>query len=304
MDLVKLTGATKDYIWGGDKLKSWGKKALTPTIAESWELSFNEDGPSLIASGPFAGKALKDVATRNDIGSVPASFRFFPVLIKLIDAAENLSVQVHPSDAYALAHEGQYGKTEMWYVIEAKPHAGLYVGFRRAVSEDEVRQAIQQDTVMDLLSFYEVRPGDVFFIPAGTVHAIGKGVTLLEIQQNSTLTYRLYDFGRLGKDGQPRPLHVEKALQVLNFQPYQAPRFKKPLLGRSAYFSSSLHVLNGEETLVSDSLSFKSLTFVSPSEGDFGGLPFQEGDTFFLPASKKAVMKGRGVYVLTEVRKW
>jgi len=302
MDIVKLQGATKDCLWGGIKLRLWGKAAPTPQIAESWELSFNDEGPSLIASGPNQGRLLKDLATKEDLGTVPASFRFFPVLIKLIDAAKDLSVQVHPSDQYALQNENQYGKTEMWYVIECEPGSGLYVGFKRPTSEKEVRSAVLNGTITNLLSFHEVKPGETYFIPSGTVHAIGKGVTLLEIQQNSTLTYRLYDYGRLDANGNPRPLHLEKALKVLNYEPYNPPSFTKPLIGRSSYFSSSVHTLKGEERISAPASSFKSLTFVSEAEGTLEGIPFRKGDTFFVPASKKGLLKGSGSYVLTEVK--
>jgi len=302
MDIVKLRGATKDYLWGGSKLRLWGKEAPTPKIAESWELSFNDEGPSLIASGPNKRRLLKDLATKEDLGTVPASFRFFPVLIKLIDAAKDLSIQVHPSDQYALRNESQYGKTEMWYVIESEPGSGLYVGFKRPTSLEEVRSAVLNGTITSLLSFHEVKSGETYFIPSGTVHAIGKGVTLLEIQQNSTLTYRLYDYGRLDADGKPRPLHLVKALEVLDYEPYNPPSFTEPLIGQSSYFSSSVHTLKGEDLISASLSSFKSLTFVSEAEGTLDRIPFHKGDTFFVPASKKGLLKGSGTYVLTEVK--
>jgi mannose-6-phosphate isomerase len=302
METLKLQPATKDYIWGGTKLKKWGKQAASENIAECWELSFNDDGPSMIASGPETGKLLKDVATPKDLGSLPAAFPFFPVLIKLIDAASNLSVQVHPSDDYALSHEGQYGKTEMWYVIEAEPHAGLYIGFKRQTSEEEVRKAIADDTILSLLNFAEVKPGEVYFIPSGTVHAIGGGVTLLEIQQNSTLTYRLYDYHRLGKDGKPRQLHLEKGLKVLNYGPYDPPKFVKPLIGQSPYFSVYEYDVAKKNKLEADATSFLSLTFTS-GQGKLAGIAYRKGDTFFVPASQKATIEGTGRYVMTKVEK-
>ena len=148
------------------------------------------------------------------LGTEAAKFEFFPVLVKLIDAASNLSVQVHPDDAYALANEGQYGKTEMWYVVECEPGAGMYCGFKRKVSKEELEIALNNGTITDLLNFIEVKKGDCLFIKSGTVHAICGGVLVYEIQQNSTLTYRLYDYGRVGADGKPRELHIAKALEV------------------------------------------------------------------------------------------
>ncbi len=300
MKLVKTRPATKDYIWGGTKLKNWGKQSNSTNIAECWELSFNQSGPTIIDSGIDSEKPLMDVATKEDIGTIPASFEFFPVLIKFIDSASNLSVQVHPSDDYALKNEGQYGKTEMWYIISADPHCGLYVGFKKKTSSEEVRSKIKDGSIMDLLNFVEVKPGECYFIKSGTVHAIGGGVTLIEIQQNSTLTYRLYDYNRLGKDGKPRELHVEKALKVLDYEPYNPPKFKKPLIGECKYFSSSVYDVK-DTTIKTDKASFKSLSFLG-GKGTFGDLPYKNGDTFFLPANQEAKLSGTGKVVITEVK--
>src|SRR5574344_1528340 len=262
MEIVKLIPATKDYIWGGTTFKSWGKQAPYSHIAECWELSFNKVGPSIIASGDNKGKPLMDVASKEDVGAKASSFPFFPVLIKFIDSESNLSVQVHPSDSYALKNEGQFGKTEMWYIISAKPHCGLYIGFKRKTNAEEVAAAIEDGSITNLLNFVEVKPGECYFIKSGTVHAIGGGVTLMEIQQNSTLTYRLYDYGRVGKDGKPRELHVEKALKVLNYEPYNPPKFTLPVLGECSYFVSSLRHSEGSFEVKASSRSFVSLTFV------------------------------------------
>ena len=300
MELVKTKPATKDYIWGGTKLKKWGKEAESSHIAECWELSFNASGPTIIDSGEDKGKLLMDVCKKEDIGTIPSSFEFFPVLIKFIDSDGNLSVQVHPSDEYALKNENQYGKTEMWYIIDNEPHSGLYIGFKKKTNAEEVRKAVQEDTILDLLNFQEVKPGQCYFIKSGTVHAIGKGVTLIEIQQNSTLTYRLYDYHRLGKDGKPRELHVEKALKVLDYNPYNPPKFEKPLIGESKYFSSSVLPVK-KTTIKASPSSFKSLSFLG-GEGTIGGIPYRNGDTFFLPAGKETVLEGTGKVVVTEVK--
>ena len=302
MEIVKLSPAIKSYIWGGKKLISWGKKTTLDSISECWELSFNGDGPCLVASGKDAGKELRSVAGAKELGSNVTPFAFFPVLIKLIDSADNLSIQVHPSDDYALKNEGQYGKTEMWYIIEAEPHAGLYVGFKRKTSPEEVRQAIQDGSIVDLLNFHEVKPGETYFISSGTVHAIGKGVTLLEIQQNSTLTYRLYDYGRLDKTGHPRELHVEKALKVLNYEPYNPPKFTAPILGACSYFTTSLVHSTGSLKIEASSKSFVCLTFVGEEKGTFAGVSYQKGDTFFVPASHTGLVEGKATIVKTEVK--
>ncbi len=300
MEIVKLKPACKDYIWGGDLLKKWGKESESSTIAECWELSFNPSGPSVIASGKETGKLLMDVATKEDIGEVPASFAFFPVLIKLINSAANLSVQVHPSDEYALKNEGQFGKTEMWYVISAEPGCGLYVGFKQKTSPEEVASRIEDGTIMDILNFIEVKPGETYFIPSGTVHAIGKGVTVIEIQQNSTLTYRLYDYKRIGKDGKERELHVEKALKVLKYEPYERPDFQLPLVGSCPYFTSYRYQVDEKAKVEAKPFSFASITFLS-GKGTVEGIPYRKGDTFFIPAGKIGHIDGTGDYVLTEV---
>ncbi len=302
MDAVKLKSELKEYIWGGKELRlHYGKDYGPKKVAESWELSFNDQGPSIIASGKDVGKALKDVTTKEDIGELPAKFEFFPVLIKLINSDSNLSVQVHPSDEYALKNEGQYGKTEMWHVLSAKPGAGLYLGWKRKTNASEVKEAIEKGTITELLNFVEVKPGDDYFIPSGTVHAIGAGVTLIEIQENSTLTYRLYDYGRVGADGKPRELHIEKGLKVLSYEPYTKPFFQKPLIGECPFFSSSIYYLNGLLDIETSKSSFKAITFVS-GEGVLNGIHFLKGDSFFIPASSKAHLEGAGEYVITEVK--
>lgn len=299
METVKLKPATKDYIWAGKNLKLWGKQAPYDKIAECWELSFHKDGPSLIDSGTDKGKKLRDVARKEDIGEYVSAFPFFPVLIKLIDSGDNLSVQVHPSDDYALQNENSFGKTERWHVIHHEKGAGLYVGFKRDTSLEEVERALKEGTILSLLNFFPVEDGEDYFIPSGTIHAIGKGVTVIEIQQNSNLTYRLYDYNRVGKDGKPRELHIEKALKVIDTRAYKPIAFEKPLIGECKYFSSSLHKA-GEETVKADKDSFISLTFLS-GEGKVNDLPYHALDTFFIPANKKAVLKGSGSYVLTRV---
>jgi mannose-6-phosphate isomerase len=205
MEALRLDPAYKDYIWGGQKLKTeYGKTTELAVVAESWELSLHEAGLSRIAGTDVT---LRDWLRRP---------KDFPILVKLIDAKEDLSVQVHPGDDYAFAKGNRRGKTEMWYVIDHDPDAVLYIGFKRDVTRREISEAVRTGSFTELLRKVTVRRGDVYFIPAGTVHAIGKGNLIAEIQQNSDTTYRLYDYGRLGPDGQPRQLHVEQALDVID----------------------------------------------------------------------------------------
>ena len=302
MDVVKLKQASKDYIWSGTKLAKLGKPNKNGRVAETWELSFLDEGPSIIASGTYKSKTLKEVASNLDIGSIPSSFPYFPTLIKLIDAGDNLSVQVHPSDEYALENEHQYGKTEMWHVLDNEPGSGLYVGFNKDYTLEEIEDALNKGNILDLLNFFEVKPGDTYFIPSGTIHAIGKGVTLIEIQQSSTLTYRLYDYNRIDKDGNKRPLHIEKALKVINPHKYEPISFDNGCIGRCKYFAVYKKDVAKENMIINDETSFSSITFIK-GKGKLNGINYKIGDTFFIPASKKALIIGNGEYILTKLEK-
>lgn len=238
-DAVKLLPAFKDYLWGGTKLKEkYNKHSDLEKVAESWELSTHKDGPSTVSGGEFDGMTLNEYIEKNKgcIGSSAEKFEYFPILIKFIDAHGNLSVQVHPNDDYALKAEGEYGKTEMWYVLEADKDASLYYGVSRKLSKDEFRERINNNTLLEVLNKVPVKKGDVFFIPSGTIHAIGKGIVICEIQQNSNTTYRVYDYGRLDKNGNPRELHIEKAIDVSNLSP--SPVQKSPESGNNVVLAS------------------------------------------------------------------
>lgn len=302
METCKLVPSVKETLWAGDKLSKYGKKSQDGRIAECWELSFHNDGPCSISSGPYSGRFLKDEATEKDIGTYASSFPFFPVLIKLIDAGKDLSVQVHPSDDYALKNENSFGKTEMWHVLSVDEGCGLYVGLKKDTSKEEIQKALNEGTILSLLNFFKVRPGENYFIPSGTIHAIGKGVTLIEIQQNSNLTYRLYDYNRVDKDGHRRPLHIQKALAVIDCSKYEPICFKGNVIGSCKYFTSWVYKVSAKPEIASDSSSFSSLTFLY-GKGEVNGIPYKTYDTFFIPAGQKASIKGEGEYVLTSVLK-
>lgn len=213
----------KDYLWGGTRLKTeFGYETDQDIAAEAWVLACHKDGTSVVTNGPLAGQPL-DVALEHfgpaALGDKAASFPVFPLLIKLIDARDRLSVQVHPSDAYALRVEGEYGKTEMWYVVDCEPGATLIYGFNRGLTKEEFRRRIEDNTLLEVCHVVPVEKGDVFFIEAGTLHAIGAGILIAEVQQNSNTTYRVSDYGRLGADGRPRPLHIDKAVDVTRTEP-------------------------------------------------------------------------------------
>ena len=300
MEILKMFPVLKDYIWGGNKLVTeWGKKA-EGKVAESWELSAHRDGSSGIEGRP--GITLRDVVNAQNMGSNCRGLDRFPVLIKLIDAEQKLSVQVHPGDEYALSREDDLGKTEMWYIADCEQGAGIYLGFSRDVTREEVEKSIADGTVEGLLNFIPVKKGDSFLIEAGTIHAICAGVTICEIQQNSNVTYRVYDYGRVDKFGKKRELHVEKALDVLKYKKYE-PQGKRQggVIASCRYFTVEEHSFWGRLELFCGKESFNAVS-VLEGEGGIEGIPFKKGDTFFVPAGfGRYALKGEGLFLLTKV---
>lgn len=291
-ELFKLAPALKDYIWGGDILKNrFGKFSDMPVIAESWELSTHPDGPSLIATGELAGTELSGVLSRES----------FPILIKLIDAKESLSVQVHPDDDYALKVEGEPGKTELWVIIDCEKDAFLYHGFDRHVTRKEVRQRMEDGSLLDILKKRFVKPGDAIFIPAGTIHAIGGGILLAEVQQASNSTYRVFDYGR------GRPLHVEKALDVMRLEPsdHDLPEAKLLCAGQGyvleqivqcPYFTVQRLSLEGQ-FIMSETVDMALLCLEGAVTLESGGAPIYAGtgDCVFCPESANGlIIRGAG----------
>ena len=295
MPAYELTPACKDYLWGGQRLKTdYHISSECTPLAEAWVLSCHPDGPSVLADGPAAGQTLPQYISDhpNCLGQNCTRFQDFPFLVKLIDAKADLSIQVHPSDAYALMHEGQYGKTEMWVVLDADPDAYLYFGLARTVTREELARRIHDHTLTEILRKMPVHKGDVFFIPAGTLHAICRGIVLAEIQQNSNVTYRVYDYGRLGTDGKPRALHIRQALDVATLCPTQQQTFA-PHIGECAYFTTDR--LSGSFKDTVDSASFTGL-LITEGEGTLTmqreTTPLRKGDCLFLPS-------GSGTYSVT-----
>ncbi len=297
--VVKLKPVVKSYIWGGQYFQKFGK-GDQDVISELWELSLRDNNSSIIASGKFSGKPLNEVITKEDVGPVQARFPYFPLLIKLIDAKRDLSVQVHPSDDYALKNEKSFGKSEMWHIIDADEGAGLYVGLKENSSKEEIERRLKDGTILEALNFVHVKPGDTYIINPGTIHAIGAGVRLIEIQQNSDLTYRLYDYNRLDKDGNPRELHIEKALKVIDYSKYNFKNNKGSVLADNQYFKVRRESFDGELEIKADGESFISFTIIE-GNGTVDGEKAQQFDTFFLPYGAKCTLKGKGVVVLSEV---
>ena len=306
MAMVRLLPAFKDYLWGGTKLKeNYNKKSDLDIVAESWELSTHKDGQSIVDSGEDQGMLFGDYLQKlgkEALGTKGAAFENFPILIKFIDAKGNLSIQVHPNNEYAMRVEKEYGKTEMWYVLEAEPDASLVYGFRHTMTPERLRQSLAEGTLEADLQSVPVSKNDAFLIPAGTVHAIGAGILLAEIQQSSNLTYRLYDYNRTDANGNKRPLHIEKAVATVDYQQKPLPEqnrtveqkdgYTEEVLCACPYFQvSRLHLQAATPALaaaVSTTNAFAVLLCISGSgtmTAETGEtLVFQKGQCVFVPA--------------------
>lgn len=313
-----LKPAFKDYLWGGTKLRDdFGKKCSLDKVAESWELSCHKDGSSVIDNGNDKSMTLPeyiDKYGRDVLGTKCRKFENFPVLIKLIDAKDNLSVQVHPDNEYALKTEGEYGKTEMWYIVDCEENASLLYGFKQSISPEEFRKRIEENTLLEVTNSVKVKKGDVFFIKAGTLHAIGKGILIAEIQQNSNTTYRIYDYGRKDKFGNSRELHIGKACEVtdLNVSPeLSAPKselfngYRITHLGSCDYFNSKLIDLDNEYKLYADETSFMHILildgYINVSSDHFN-TALKKGDSIFFPASSgEFLLKGKCKFIITNI---
>lgn len=306
-----LRPSGKDYLWGGSRLNDEFEKNidLNP-LAETWECSSHPDGPSYVVGGEFGGKKLAEVLKTHPeyLGTRHKGENALPILIKFIDAKKDLSVQVHPTDTYAKEHEnGQLGKTEMWYVLDASKDAKLVYGLKRDRTEEQMRKAIAEGTLMKDLQWVPVKKDDLFFIEAGTIHAIGAGALVAEIQENSNLTYRLYDYDRVGKDGKKRELHVDKALQVANLkssaeprQPLRVLKYRQglayELLTRCKYFEVYRMIVNTERRQKvhyrADEIAFRVLLCVNGCgtiSSEDGSITFYKGDCIFVPADSETL---------------
>lgn len=302
--------ACKDYIWGGDRLKKdYGVVSDLDPLAEAWVLSCHPEGLSLIDEGGAGIRTLKeyiDLSGPGVLGKNVASFKTFPMLVKLIDAAKDLSIQVHPDDEYALLHENENGKTEFWYILDSAEDAYIYLGFKKSISDEEFRERIRDNSILEVLNRVPVKKGDVFFIEPGTLHAIGGGTVLAEVQQNSNLTYRIYDYGRKGPDGKERTLHVDKALDVTRLKPAFERKREGDILARSRYFVTRLADIENSYTFDTTEDSFTHVLMVSGegsfSSGDGKELSYKKGDSFFIPAvSGSLCFKGDGEMLISTV---
>ena len=319
--LVKLSPALRECIWGGVNLsKVLGKKLYgKKKVGESWELSTHPGGESVVADGKYAGKTLKqfiEIIGREKLGWKCQAFSEFPLLIKFIDAHRSLSIQVHPSDEYAFPHENEYGKNELWYVVDAKPDAYIYAGFNRNVTRSEVLRRIHDGSLEEILQKIPVKAGQTYFLHTGMVHAIGVGCIICEIQQSSNVTYRLYDYDRKNERGEPRELHIEKALDVLNYKSslrefVQRDRSEpygngtRTLLGDCKYFSASKYDAKGEISIAVDYSSFCAFVVLEGRGKVVAGdgvsvKTFKRGETFF-GVAHKYVFRSKGKISLIAV---
>ncbi|RHP48293.1 cupin domain-containing protein [Clostridiaceae bacterium AF31-3BH] len=293
-EIVRMEPAFKDNLWGGTRLRDvYGKKCDYDIVAESWELSTHKAGQSIVATGKNKGLMLGEYINRfgrGILGWKCDPYERFPLLIKFIDSRESLSIQVHPGDDYALQKEDEYGKNELWYVVDCEPESYLYCGFSRDTDEAEVRRRIEDGTLTEILNKIPVKKGDSYFIENGTVHAIGPGVLICEIQQSSNVTYRLYDYQRRDKYGELRELHIDKAMEVTNFHEKDMEAAKTM---ECKYFSIEKSVFDGEVSFNLDDSSFRAFVVLEGGGQVSCGeesLAYRSADCFFVPAGKKTVV--------------
>lgn len=302
----KFRPVYKDYIWGGRNLEKLGKRLPESIVAESWEVSCHPDGASIIDNGEFGGTTLPQLI--NQYGQAilgnglnENGIKKFPLLVKFIDANDDLSVQVHPDDNYANTHEnGEYGKNEMWYIISAKPGAKLVYDVVPGTTGQSLQKAVEENNIESCLKSVNVSSGDVINIPSGLIHAVGKGILLAEVQQNSNTTYRIYDYNRKDKEGNKRPLHIKKALDVIDFNSYGRKEIyrgleipivdgsSKRFLAANNYFSAELYnIIEGIEE-DADGSRFYIYTFIE-GEGEIsynsGSIKVKLGESVLIPAT-------------------
>ncbi len=313
---LKFSPILKERLWGGTKLKDVLGKPITNDITgESWELSAVSGDVSEVANGTLAGTSLQqliDAHADTLLGkSVVARFgKEFPILIKFIDAKKDLSIQLHPNDALAKERHNSFGKTEMWYIMDADPDANLIVGFNKDVSQEEYAKSLEDDTLLSLLNYESVQEGDTFFINTGKIHAIGAGVLLAEIQQTSDVTYRVFDFNRRDKEGNLRELHTDLALDAIDYKKkddfkvgYSKDENTSNTMVDCPYFKTNFLKLTSDliiDTAARDSFTiFMCVSGKAVISNEYGTAPIQKGETILLPAASSEIrIKSVGAQLL------
>ena len=304
----KLSYVTKSPIWGGTRLRrEWGKQSEAETVGESWELTVRKEEKSRITNGAYAGRTLESVIAEAGRNLIAPDYtgREFPLLVKLIGACDRLSVQVHPDDAYAARVEHDRGKTEMWYIVEADEGAEIICGLREGATKEDFAAAVADGDPERVLKHCRVRPGESYFIPAGLPHAIGKGILIAEIQQNCDLTYRVYDYNRRQPDGSLRPLHIQKALEVV--RPFTDEEIAEiryarrsdtlangEILADCSYFRVERLRLCGSHRLPACAAMRHILCLGGKAALLCGGetYPLRKGDSWFLPPMPELQIEG------------
>ena len=307
MEPLKFSPLLKSTIWGGDKIKAFKHLDTDQqNVGESWEMSGVAQNESIVSNGRWQGKNLNEVveAMKGDLIGVENYKRFgneFPLLIKFIDARQDLSIQVHPSDEIAKRQGKERGKTEMWYIMESEPDAHLRTGLKQAITPEEYKQMVENDTITDAIADYSVKEGDCFFLPAGRIHSIGAGCFLAEIQQTSDVTYRIYDFKRKDKDGNYRELHTKEAAECIDYhvesnyrREYVPMKNQGVLLVQCPYFCTTVYDLDQPMTLDFSELDsfvvligLKGKAVITDHEGNETEL--QAGETVLIPATTPEV---------------
>lgn len=315
-----LFPAGKDNLWGGERLKTeYNKQIDMKPLAETWECSTHPDGPSIVMTGPYRGKTLSQVIALEPeiMGTKFSEEKEFPILVKFIDAMKDLSIQVHPDDEYARKYEHQNGKTEMWYILDAKEGASIIYGFEHETDEKVFRRSLENGTILNNVHRENVKKGDTFLIPAGTIHAICSGVLLAEIQESSNVTYRVYDYDRVDKNNKKRELHVDKAVDVLDFSKLELSKkisritkyrkgYSEELLCRCKFFETKKYNVFDKLKLDITKSSFHVLLCIEgggcmKDESGKEVLTFSKGDCMFLPACDRSYTV-KGNVSLLEVR--
>ena len=305
---MKMVPHFKDYLWGGQNLRKFNKLSSSQTMAETWELSTNENELSFVGSGQYKGFSLRDVIKVDPQAVLGGNLvKDLPIIVKLIDAAKDLSIQVHPSTEDESLMPGISGKSELWYVVDCKPGAFVYCGFNRDTTWNEVKTRAQNGTICEILNKVAVAKGNSLFVPAKTIHALGSGIVVAEVQQNSDTTFRVFDYNRVDKDGNLRQLHLDKAIKILNFEKTNIEDLIQRELTRfkcDFFEVTNVKVLD-EMSIHSDKKRFQALLFLSGSgniiynEEKFG---FSIGDCYFIPAEiERYKVKGCCQFLLVEV---
>lgn len=316
MYIFKLKPVLKDYIWGGTRLiREFNMDYDGDKAAEAWVLSAHKDGPATIINGSLAGETLDKALTMEMMGKNCEKFGKFPILTKIIDSGDNLSLQVHPSDETADKSKGEEAKTESWYIADCEEGAELIYGFKKDITKEEFISSVNDGTFIDKVNKVKVKKGECYHITAGTLHAICKGILLVEVQQNSNTTFRVYDYDRVDKNGNKRELHVDRALAVLNYKKQQiilspdeeekGETYVRRPLSRCEFYNFQELKNDGETELFADENSFVSYVLID-GEGTIETkdevISLKKGDSVFVPASLgKYILKGKMTLLETRV---